>query len=159
MRQAGAVARAMLVAAAAARWGVAATECTTEKGVVQHAASSRRIGYGEGAGEAAKLPRPAEGEAKGPEQIKIIGKGGRNVDTRAVVSGKAQYGIDVRREGMLHASIEKCPVFAGKVKLVDDAEARSYPGVRDVIAIDGMENPTHLQAGVAVVADTTWAAM
>jgi isoquinoline 1-oxidoreductase beta subunit len=159
MREAGAMARAMLVQAAAARWGVAVGECSTEKSMVLHAASGRRVGYGEIAGEAAKLPGPAKVELKKPEQFRIIGTSVRSVDVAPVVTGKAQYGIDVRREGMLHASIEKCPVFAGTVKTVADAEARSYPGVRDVVVIDGMENPTHLQAGVAVIADTTWAAM
>ena len=158
MRKAGATARALLVEAASRRWNVPAGECATERSVVSHP-SGRRTGYGELAAEAAKLKPPAEIRLKNPEQFRLIGTRVRTVDVHSIVKGQAGYGIDVRRPGMLFASIEKCPVFAGKVRSVDDREARSYPGVRDIVVIEGMENPTHLMAGVAVVAETTWAAM
>ena len=159
MRRAGAMARALLVQAAAQRWGVPAGECATERSVVTHRASGRRAAYGELAGDAAKLTPPKNVPLKRPEQFRLIGTRVPVVDAREIVSGRAGYGFDVRRPGMLFASIEKCPVFGGKVRRVDDRAARAHPGVRDVIVIEGMENPTHLMAGVAVVADTTWAAM
>jgi isoquinoline 1-oxidoreductase beta subunit len=159
MRNAGAAARWLLVQAAARRWGVPAEECVTERSVVSHAATGRRAGYGELAADAARLTPPKEIPLKHPEQFRLIGTRVPRVDAREIVSGRSGYGFDVRRPGMLFASIEKCPVFAGKVRRVDDAEARVHPGVRDVIVMEGMENPTHLMPGVAVVADTTWAAM
>jgi isoquinoline 1-oxidoreductase beta subunit len=159
MRQAGAAARALLVQAAAARWGVAASECSTERSTVLHPATRRRIGYGDLAGDAARLPVPKNVPLKKPEQFRLIGTRQRTVDSKAIVTGKAGYGIDVRRPGMLFASIEKCPVYAGRVRSVDDREARAYPGVHDVLVVDGMENPTHLQSGVAVVANSTWTGM
>jgi isoquinoline 1-oxidoreductase beta subunit len=158
MRRAGAAARALLVQAAAQRWGVPESECSTERSTVAHQPSGRRIGYGELAGDAAKLTPPAKVALKRPDQFRLIGTRVPTVDSKAIVTGKAEYGIDVRRPGMLFASIEKCPVFAGRVRSVDDREARALPGVRDVIAIDGMDNLTHLMSGVAVLADTTWTA-
>jgi len=159
MRKAGATARALLIEAAARRWKVAEAECTADRGVVIHSASGRRIPYGELASEAAKLPAPANVSLKKPEQFRLIGTRVPTVDGRAIVSGRAGYGIDVRRPGMLFASVAKCPVFGGRVRSVDDRDARSHPGVRDVLVIDGMENPTHLMPGVAILADTSWAAM
>ena len=159
MRRAGAMARALLVEAAARRWKVAAGECATGRGEVRHPASGRRIGYGELAGDAAKLTPPKNVALKTPAQFRLIGTRVKVVDAAAIVSGRAQYGLDVRRPGMRFAAIEKCPVFAGRVRSVDDRAARAQPGVRDVIAIEGMENPTHLMSGVAVIADTTWAAI
>jgi len=150
LRRAGASAREMLVAAAAARWGVAAEECTTAKGRVTHRASGRSIGYGELADAAAALPVPAEPRLKDPSRFTLIGTRVPLLDTRDKVSGKAVYGADVRVPGMLFATVLHPPVFGAKVASLDDSKARSVPGVRHVVQVS---------QGVAVVADNTWAAL
>ncbi|MEO8370382.1 MAG: xanthine dehydrogenase family protein molybdopterin-binding subunit [Candidatus Solibacter sp.] len=158
-RQAGAAARAVLVEAAARRWSVPAGECDTRESVVTHRGSGRKLGYGELAAEAARLTPPEKPALKKREDFRLIGTRVPGPDLREVVTGRAGFGLDVRRPGMLYAVIEKCPVHAGKVASVDDAAARAHPGVRHVVTIEGMPNPTHLMPGVAVVADSTWAAM
>ncbi len=158
MRQAGAAAREMLIAAAAQTWAVPAGECTARSGAVLHTASGRRAGYGELAGAAARLPVPADPKLKDPKDWRVIGGRVGGVDNPAIVTGKAIYGLDVRRPGMLYAAVAKCPVFNGKIVAFDPAPALAVPGVRKVVALDGHENPTILMPGVAVVADTTWAA-
>jgi isoquinoline 1-oxidoreductase beta subunit len=148
MRQAGATARALLVEAAARRWQVAAATLRTENGTVL-AADGRKLGYGELADEAAKLPPPTEVKLKEAAQFGLIGKKAHRVDSRAKVTGKAEFGIDVRVPGMLTAVIVRPPVFGGKVKSFDAAPAKALAGVRHVVAVT---------AGVAVVADNFWAA-
>jgi len=150
LRRAGAAARAMLIAAAAARWGVPVTECRTEPGAVVHEPTSRRLGYGELAEDAAKQPVPQEPTLKTPEQRRLFGTRIARVDLPAKVDGSARYSLDVRVPGMLFASIERCPTHGGKVARVDGARALALPGVRHVVP---------LERGVAVVADDTWTAM
>jgi CO/xanthine dehydrogenase Mo-binding subunit len=149
LRHAGAAAREMLVAAAASRWGIPATECRTEKGNVLHGASGRSIGYGELAEAAAALPVPARPTLKDPSAFTLIGTRVPLVDTKEKVTGRAGYGMDVRVPGMLYATVVRPPVFGGKLASFDDAKARAVPGVRDVFAVS---------SGVAVVAANTWAA-
>jgi isoquinoline 1-oxidoreductase beta subunit len=149
LREAGAAAREMLVATAAARWGVDAGECRTERGAVSHEASGRRAGYGELAAEAAAQPVPEAVFLKDPEEWRLIGTRARRLDTPDKVSGRARFGIDVRLPGMLVASVERCPVFGGSARKVDDAGARAVSGVIDVVPVS---------AGVAVVAKDTWSA-
>jgi isoquinoline 1-oxidoreductase subunit beta len=149
MRKAGATARMMLISAAAQKWGVDASECHAESGAVVHAATKRRATFGSLADAAAKLPPPTEVKLKDPSQFKIVGKATKRVDTPKKVNGTAGFGIDVRLPGMLHASVEHCPVFGGKVASFDATKAKAIPGVKDVIQI-----PT----GIAVVADNTWTA-
>jgi isoquinoline 1-oxidoreductase subunit beta len=149
MRRAGATARTMLIGAAAQKWGVDAAECHAENGAVLHSASKRRATFGSLADDAAKLPPPTEVKLKDPSQFKIVGKATKRLDTPKKVNGTAGFGIDVRLPGMLHASVEHCPVFGGKVASFDATKAKAIPGVKDVIQI-----PT----GVAVVADNTWTA-
>jgi CO/xanthine dehydrogenase Mo-binding subunit len=139
----------MLVAAAASRWGIPATECRTEKGNVLHGASGRSIGYGELAEAAAALPVPARPTLKDPSAFTLIGTRVPLVDTKEKVTGRAGYGMDVRVPGMLYATVVRPPVFGGKLASFDDAKARAVPGVRDVFAVS---------SGVAVVAANTWAA-
>ncbi len=162
LRKIGAAARSMLVAAAASQWQVDASECIAEKGIVKHTASGRQLGYGELAEAAAGLEAPdmESIQLKDPKDWKIIGKGRGNIDTPKIVTGKQDFGIDTRVEGMVFASISKAPVFNARVKSVDDSEARKVPGVIDVITVDpGDFEPSMLKAGVAVIAQNSWAAM
>jgi len=148
MREAGARARAMLVAAAASRWGVRADECTTSESVVRHP-SGKEATYGELADDAARQKAPRRVRLKDPSQFTLIGKGVPREDLLGKVTGTTRYGIDVRLPGMLHASTRTCPYHVGKVRRVDAAEARGMPGVRDVLVFDDF---------VAVVADRWWKA-
>ncbi|MBZ5501781.1 MAG: xanthine dehydrogenase family protein molybdopterin-binding subunit [Acidobacteriia bacterium] len=150
MRRAGATAREMLIAAAAQKWGVAASECHAENGAVLHAATNRRATFGSLAEAASKLPVPADVKLKDPSQFRLIGKPTQRLDTPIKVNGRAGFGIDVRRPGMLHAVVLRCPVFGGKVASFDATKAKAVPGVKDVVQIS---------SGIAVVADNTWNAM
>lgn len=156
LRHAGATARAMLIAAAAAAWGVPASECTTEKGAVLHASSKRRATYGELATKAATLPAPADAPLKDPKDFKLIGTRVPGVDNQKVVMGKPLFGIDVRMPGMLYATYTKCPVFGGTVVSANLDEVKKLPGVHDAFVLDGIEG---LTPGVAIVADSTWNAI
>ncbi|MCA9736437.1 MAG: xanthine dehydrogenase family protein molybdopterin-binding subunit [Gemmatimonadetes bacterium] len=148
MRRAGASARAMLVEAAARRWGVDASTLRTGPGRVLHP-DGRALAYGDLAEEAAALPVPAEPPLKDPADFRIIGTPVPRTDTRAKVTGEARFGIDTRVPGMKFATVLHCPHFGGTVGRVDDAAARAVPGVVDVFRVSN---------GVAVVADHTWAA-
>lgn len=160
LRQVGAAARAMLIAAAAQGWGVPAAECTTASGVVFHKASNRKATYGSLAAKAATLPAPdlASVPLKDPKDYKIIGKPMVQVDTAAILAGKPLFGIDVRVPGMLYATFAKAPVFAAKVKSADLEAARRVKGVRHAFVVEGGAALDGLLPGVAVVADSWWAA-
>src|SRR5579862_1247306 len=150
MREAGATARIMLIAAAAQKWGVDPSECHAENGVVIHTASKRRATYGSLAEAASKVTPPQNVTLKDPSQFKVVGQPFKRLDTPIKTNGKAGFGIDVRQPGMVHAVVQRCPVFGGKVASFDATKAKAVPGVKDVIQI---------QSGIAVVADNTWAAM
>jgi isoquinoline 1-oxidoreductase beta subunit len=156
MRQAGATARVMLITAAAQKWGVDASECHAEAGAVVHAASKRRATFGSIAEAAAQVPAPREVRLKDSSQFTIVGKRIPRVDTAKKVNGTAGFGVDVRLPGMLHASVEHCPVFGGKVASFDATKAKAIPGVKDVLPI--MTGQPPVMTGVAVVADNTWTA-
>ena len=149
LRRAGAAAREMLISAAALTWGVPSTECRAENGVVRHPASGRTQGYGPLTERAATLSIPANPALKSPSEFRIVGTRVPRVDTAAKVSGRAQFGLDVRVPGMLFAAVARCPVFGGRVTSFDGAAARAVTGV------SGVEQ---ISRGVAVVADNTWAA-
>jgi len=149
LRKAGAAARAMLVAAAAVRWSVPESSCRTEKSEVIHTPSGRRLAYGDLAHEAAGLPVPEQVALKDPKDFRIIGKRLLQLDAPAKVDGSAKFGIDIRVPGMLYAAVAQSPVFGGTVKSFDEKAALSLPGVRRIVPVSG---------GVAVVADSTWAA-
>lgn len=149
MRKAGAAAREMLLAAAAARWGIAPAQCTATSAVVRETGGTRTLRFAELAAEAAKLPVPDEPTLKSPKDFTQIGKPTHRVDSRAKVDGTARFSLDVRVPGMLTALVARAPTFGGKVKQVDDSAARAIRGVRDVLRV-----PT----GVAVIADSYWAA-
>ena len=165
LRQAGAAARAMLVQAAASRWKVDAAQCVAEGGRVRHALTGRTATYQSLAAAAAALPAPKTVALKPTAAFRIIGTPRRGIDVPAIARGRMQYGIDVRVPGMLFASIERSPVFGGRIVRVDGAKARAVPGVRAVIPIDAdalpefEENSPKMPNGVAVLADSTWAAM
>ncbi len=148
-RRAGAAAREMLVVAAAKEWGVPLEECVAEQNVVTHRPSGRKLTYGELADKAAELPVPKEPKLKSPEQFRFIGKAVARVDTPEKVTGRGIYGIDVKVPGMLIATVQRCPVFGGKVASYDATKAKAVKGVRQVVQIS---------SGVAVVADSYWAA-
>lgn len=149
LREAGAAAREMLVAAAAATWGVPASECRASKGVVAHGASGRTARFGELAEAAAKLAPPASVKLKDPKDWTLIGKPTRRLDIADKVMGKPVYAIDVRVPDMLHAAIRHCPTFGGSLKSHDEAAIRGMKGVVRVVAEKGW---------VAVVADSYWRA-
>jgi isoquinoline 1-oxidoreductase beta subunit len=158
MRRAGATARMMLIAAAAQAWGVESAACEARDGAVAHPPSGRRLGYGELAGRAARQPVPAEVPLKPLGELRQVGRRVRSIDSRDIATGRIGYGIDVRLPGMLYAAIIKCPVFNGKVRAFDPRPALALKGVERVVEVKGHENPTILMPGVAVVAETTWAA-
>jgi isoquinoline 1-oxidoreductase beta subunit len=149
LRQAGAIARAMLVAAAAKRWNVDTASCHGRSGEVLHAPTGRSIKYGDLAAEAARMPVPESVVLKRPEEFKLIGTPAKRLDAPAKVNGTAVYGIDVRPPSVKIATLAQSPVFGGRVKSVDDAAAKAVNGVRQIVRLDD---------AVAVVADHMGAA-
>jgi isoquinoline 1-oxidoreductase beta subunit len=156
MRRVGAGARAMLVTAAAAEWGVPAGEITTAKGVLSHK-SGRSAPYAAMAARAATLtpPDPATLALKNPTDFKLVGKPVSGVDNALVVTGRPLFGIDVTLPGMKHAVFHKSPVFGADVASADLAAAKALPGVRDAFIVPRGEE---MAAGVAIIADNSWAA-
>ncbi len=171
LRKAGAAAREMLIQAAAAEWGVEPAGCRAENGEVIHGATGRRSPYARLVERASSLPVPTDPPLKKPGDFRLIGKATPRTDTPLKVNGGAKFGIDVRMPGMLFASIERCPVFGGRVKRFDAEKAKGMPGVRGIVEVKpvqlthqfgdeaGPGNRNTTRAGVAVVADSTWAAL
>jgi isoquinoline 1-oxidoreductase subunit beta len=150
LRNAGASARAMLVQAAAQQWQVDSATCTTAKGEVLHAASERKLAYGELVDAANTQIPPKDVGLKDPKDFVLIGKPLKRLDTPDKVNGKVVYGIDAMLPNMKFATLKACPVFGGKVAKVDDSAAKRIPGVQKVVVLDDL---------VAVVGDHMWAAM
>ena len=149
LREAGATARIMLVAAAAKRWDVDPKSCRAQDGEVAHVPTGRRLKYGELAAEAAKMPVPAGVTLKAPEDFKLIGTPAKRLDAPAKVNGTAVYGIDVRPPGVKIATLLQSPVFGGRVKSLDDTAAKAVKGVRQIVRLDD---------AISVVADHMGAA-
>lgn len=149
LRQAGAVARTLLVAAAAARWKTDPAACTVERGVIHHRASGRSLRYADVAVAAGKLPDPGAVTLKPRSAFRLIGKPMARLDAAGKVNGSTPFGIDVQVAGMRTATVRACPTFGGTLARVDDRAARAVPGVVDVLRIDN---------AVAVVATHFWAA-
>jgi isoquinoline 1-oxidoreductase beta subunit len=162
-RRAGASARLMLLNAAAAQLGVPVSQLTTANHEVVHQASNRRIPYGQLVAAAGKMPvpKPEELQFKPKTAWKFVGKQHEIYDQKDILTGKAQFGLDIFRDGMVHAVVERPPVFGGKVRSVDDKAARAVKGVQETVTIEPLTLPYRFQAlgGVAVIADNTWAAM
>ncbi|MGC3980484.1 MAG: molybdopterin-dependent oxidoreductase [Steroidobacteraceae bacterium] len=150
MRLIGAKARVMLVQAAAAQWGVPASECTTSNSIIAHAASKRFTTYGLVAADAMKLPIPADMPLRTPDKWRLIGTSVRRLDIVEKCTGRAKYSVDLKLPGMLHAAFNRCPIiWGGTVKSVDDTVAKARKGVRHVFNVG---------YGVAVLADDPWTA-
>ena len=162
MRDAGATARLMLVRAAATKWGVPAEECKAQNHQVVHAASNRKLGYGELVSLASQQPVPKKEELKykPASEYRYIGKDFPTVDRDDICAGRGTFGVDAKMPGMVYASIERSPVLGGKVKSFDDQEAKKVPGVQQTVVIPGFKPPHQFQAlgGVAVIANNTWSA-
>jgi isoquinoline 1-oxidoreductase beta subunit len=149
LRRAGATARAMLIAAAAARWNVPMTECTAAQGVISHGPSGRSVTFGAIAAAAADMKPPTQVALKDPKDWKLIGTRQRRFDVPDKVTGKPIYAIDVQLPNMLCAAIVQCPVFKGTLKAVDETRLAGMRGIRQVVK---------LPDAVAVVADSWWRA-
>jgi len=163
LREAGATARLMLVRAAARQWGIPESQCIADPvHTVADKNSNRKLGYGELAAAAAKLPVPKKEELrlKTPEQWRYIGKAAPGFDVSDISAGKARFGMDVRIDGMLYAAIAHPPVLGGKVKSLDQSASLKVMGVKKTIPMDPFTPPHAAQplGGVAVIADNTWAA-
>jgi isoquinoline 1-oxidoreductase subunit beta len=150
LSEAGAQAREMLIAAAAEKWNVDKTLCRAENGYVIQSQTKNRLSYGKLAEAAAKLPVPADVKLKDPKEYRIVGKDMKRLDSADKTCGRAEFGIDVRVPGMVHAAVARCPVIEGKVASFNADKAKAVRGVKTVVQIS---------SGVAVVADNTWSAM
>src|SRR5215469_7143133 len=161
MKECGASARLMLEQAAAARWGVPASECKATLHEVVHS-SGRKLGYGELAADAAKLPVPDKSKLsfKNKSEYRYIGKDVPIYDLADITHGRATFGMDAKVDGMVYASVERCPVLGGQLRSVDSKEALAVKGVSQVVEIPPFKPPHAFQAlgGAAVIADNTWAA-
>ncbi|WP_312362387.1 molybdopterin cofactor-binding domain-containing protein [Sphingobacterium sp.] len=165
MREAGAIAKLMLMKAAAEQWQVPVEECDTEQGQVIHKSSDKKLNFGDlvDAAQVLKVPDVAGVKLKDKGKFTMIGKETPPiVDLQDIVTGKAIFGIDSEIEGMKIAVIKRCPVVGGSVKRVDDSKTRNVPGVIKVVTIEGAGLPTPIKkplSGVAVIAENTWAAI
>lgn len=167
MRQAGATARAMLLAAAARRMDRPRSELTTELGYVIDKSSGTRLSYADLSHEAAEQKIPDELELKDPSDFTLIGTSVTDVDMRAMISGDQEYSLDLKLPGMLYAVLKRCPNGDGQPVSFDDADARTVPGVVDFKVLRNIEhggriilpNCPNFVSGVAVLATNTWAAL
>jgi isoquinoline 1-oxidoreductase subunit beta len=161
LRKVGAQAREMLRTAAATHWSVPTQECLARNGNIVHTPSNRTLTFGQLAMFAARLPAVALGEArlKRAEDFRVIGQDIPRVDLHSKVTGSAKFGLDVRVPSMLYAVVARCPYFGGRLKSLDAAAARAVAGVRAVFQISPLPRRFNTAGGVAVVADSTWAAL
>ncbi len=150
VRKGGAVAREMLIEAAAEVWGVAKDQCSAENSIITHKPTGRTTSYGKVAAAAAELIPPFEVVLKDPKDWKIIGKPVKRLDTVDKLNGKQVFGADLQLPGMLNAAIEACPTFGGRLKSFDNTSVGKMPGVRKIVRVG--------DNAVAVVADSWWQA-
>jgi isoquinoline 1-oxidoreductase subunit beta len=162
-RIAGATAKSMLITAAAAQWGVPASACVAANHEVVHTATGRRLGYGAlaPAASALEVPKPETLTFKPRSAWRYVGQTHASYDLEPIVTGKAQFGHDIVREGMVYASIEHPPVLGGKIRSVDDTEALAVKGVQQTATLDTWEPPYRFKplGGVAVIGANTWAVL
>lgn len=154
MREAGASARAMLVATAAQRWGVPPGEIQVSSGRLSHV-SGQSAGFGELVADAAAQPLPRSVRLKSPAQFNLIGRSVSRIDCASKVDGSARFGADARPKGLLHASVVMCPVLGGTVASMDGTAASKLGGVKKIVQVPGLNGGT---AGVAAIADSPWRA-
>jgi len=171
LRKAGAAAREMLVSAAAGEWEVERSECQAENSTVLHRPTKRTLSYGQLTARASAIPPPVDPPLKNPDDFKLIGRPTRRTDTPLKVTGSAVFGLDVRVPGMLFASVERSPVYGGSPRSFNADEVKAAPHVRAVFELksahlthqfgetSGPGSRNYSNAGVAIVADSTWAAM
>ncbi len=150
LRKAGATARWLLLQAAANQWSVPAEECTADAGYIIHKGSGKKLGYGELATSASAIEVPKEVPLKDRKDFKLIGKPIRNVKNKDIITGKPIFGLDVYREGMVVAMIQRPPAFGTKIKSINDAAAKASPGITEVVKF---------QENVAIVGRSTWEVM
>lgn len=160
LRTAGAAARSMLIAAAAREWRVPVEQCQAEKSIVIHPGSGRQLSYGALAEKAATLPVPNEKSLRLKERkdYKLLGTRVSGVDNRAIVTGQPLFGIDQVLPNMRYAIFEKCPAVGGKVKSANLEEIKKLPGILDAFVIQGTGKVNEVMPGVAIIANSTWAA-
>src|SRR5215204_269538 len=154
----GAAAREMLIEAAAKKWNVNKNECYAENGFVIHKPSGKKLGYGELVEDASKLTPPNDVKLKRREEYKIVGKPLARQDNPDKINGKAKFGLDIKIPGMMYAVVERSPRFRGKVKSFDDTAAKKIAGVKNVVKVSRPVFAYEFE-GVAVVADSLWAAI
>jgi isoquinoline 1-oxidoreductase beta subunit len=161
MRAVGAQGREMLLTAAAQKWQAQRSDCRAESGAIVHIPTNRRLSYGELVDPASKLPllNPDELTLKKPKDFRFIGKSIPRTDVPSKVDGSAVFGIDVRIPGMLFAVIARCPVFDGKLQSFNADKAKAAPGVRAIFPVPPLPRHINTAGGLAVVADSTWAAI
>ena len=159
LRNAGAIAKSMLISAAAGVWKINASSCAADNGEVVNTVTMKRIKYGELVCLAAKLPIPKTVTLKNSKDFKLIGKSEKRSGLANILNGKTKYGIDLKVEGMVFAVVQRCPVLDGTLVSVDDTAAKKIPGVLKVVSYTGTGKPMHVRAGVAVLATNTWAAI
>ena len=160
LREAGAIARAMLVAAAASEWKVSPGTCSTDGGRVVHKSSGRKLAYGDLATKAAALPvpDPKSVQFKSRKDYKLLGRRITGVDNHALVTGKPLFGTDLKLPGLVYAVYVKCPATGGVPKEADLDRIKSLPGVKDAFIVEGNGRVDQLMPGVAIVANSTWPA-
>ncbi|MEJ8849426.1 xanthine dehydrogenase family protein molybdopterin-binding subunit [Variovorax rhizosphaerae] len=156
MREAGASARALLIAAAADTWKLPAAECRAEAGRIVHS-SGKTASYGELAAHAARMPLPDKVALKDPSRFKLIGQPVHRFENASKLDGSAVFGLDVKLPGMLYATVALCPVIGGTLARFDPAAANALPGVRKVVSVAG--GTMGMPSAVAVIADTPWHAI
>ena len=159
MRKAGATARELFIQAAAKRWDVQPYQCFADEGFVYQKSGKRKLSYGELALEASRLDPPSVVHLKSSSQLRLLGKSIHSKDTPEIVNGKTKFGMDVRIPGMLYASVERCPVYGGRVKSFNDKEARRIKGITDIFLLPfygGSEERQYMREGIAVVGVDSW---
>ncbi|WKK64639.1 xanthine dehydrogenase family protein molybdopterin-binding subunit [Lutimonas zeaxanthinifaciens] len=159
MRRMGAMAKAMLVSAAAEKWGISEDLCKTELHYVLRSDSNEKLFYGDLVEDAGKFPLPESPSLKSPDEFIYIGKDLASVDVDDFVNGRSKYGLDVKVDQMIYANISRCPVTFGKALSYDGSEAMKIKGVIDVKEIERIEKPFGALGGIAVLADNSWAAL
>jgi isoquinoline 1-oxidoreductase beta subunit len=159
MRKMGAMARAMLISAAAEQWGISAALCKSELHHVLNTDSGEKIFYGDLVAKAALMEIPQDPILKSPDEFIYIGKGLKSVDAGDFVKGIPKYGLDIKLDKMVYACIARCPVTFGSLISYDDSESLKIKGVRSVNTLDRIEKPFGALGGVAVIASNSWAAI